>query len=107
MRMRKTIDTWEIQGYYQGKWEDECTEFNRHDAKAQLRTYRENSSYPVRVVRRREPRANYSAEQLATIEQRNREAVKEWAATRLAKRQAQQVQPSTSQRNEQGEPDHV
>lgn len=54
MRQRKTRDTWQIHVNYGQGWEHECTEFSRADAIAQRKTYRENCSYPVRIVAKRE-----------------------------------------------------
>jgi hypothetical protein len=54
-RTRKTRDEWEIQsnyGFGHG-WECETTEETREAAREQLRCYRENSPYPVRIVKRR------------------------------------------------------
>lgn len=46
---RKTIDTWEVQGNCGYGWECETTESTRKAALAQLKCYRENVSYPVRI----------------------------------------------------------
>ncbi len=55
MRIRKTRDTWELHVNYGRGWEHEITEFTRHEARAQLRAYRENCpQYPARLVTRRE-----------------------------------------------------
>ncbi len=55
MRPRKTRDVYHIQGNPIGQgWETETCESTWHDAKAMLRCYRENVTYPVRVVKRRE-----------------------------------------------------
>lgn len=54
---RKTRDTWQIHvnyGYGDG-WEHECTEMSFHEAREQVKCYRENCNYPVRMVMKREP----------------------------------------------------
>lgn len=51
--IRKTRDEWEIQVDYGQGWECDTTEGTRKDAKAQAKTYRENVSYPVRIVKKR------------------------------------------------------
>ncbi len=52
--IRKTIDEWELQGYHATYgWECETTESTRKDALAQLKCYRENVTYPVRIVKKR------------------------------------------------------
>jgi len=55
--IRKTEDEWEIQGYTgsQYGWECETTETNRKDALAQVKCYRENVNYPMRIVKKRVP----------------------------------------------------
>ena len=50
---RKICDEWEIQVNYGQGWECDTTETTWKDAKAQAKTYRENISYPVRIVRKR------------------------------------------------------
>lgn len=50
---RKTVDSWQIHVNYGSGWEHECTEFSRKDAISQKRIYRENVSYPVKIVKRR------------------------------------------------------
>ena len=53
--IRKTRDEWEIQvnyGYGHG-WECDATEETWKDAKAQAKVYRENVTYPVRIVKKR------------------------------------------------------
>ena len=52
-RERVTVDTWEIQSCYEGKWDCECTELNRYAMKTNMRAYRENYDRPVRVVKKR------------------------------------------------------
>lgn len=54
---RKTRDEWHIEvnyGYGDG-WEHECTEHSFRAARDQVRTYRENCDYPVRMRSRRVP----------------------------------------------------
>lgn len=53
---RKTRDVWHIEVHYGAHgWEHEVTEISWADARAQLRTYRENCpQYPVRARKRRE-----------------------------------------------------
>ena len=55
----KFITAFIIQGNYGQGWEDETEESNIKDAKAQLRTYRENSQYPCRLVRRKVENPEY------------------------------------------------
>jgi hypothetical protein len=38
---RKTVDEWEIQGFYAGAWEMATTETTRKNAKTNIRLYRE------------------------------------------------------------------
>ena len=52
--VRKTVDTFEIQGFYYGEWEMLTTETNKKDAFRALKEYRENqpgTSYKVKKVR--------------------------------------------------------
>lgn len=58
VKERKTIDTWQIHvnyGYGDG-WEHECTEFDYRTALEQLKAYRDNCPYPVKVIKRRAPK---------------------------------------------------
>ena len=53
--VRKTIDTWEIQGLFCGSWEMETTECSRADAKKMVKQYRENMpNVSHRIVKKRE-----------------------------------------------------
>lgn len=52
---RKTYDEYEIQANYGFGWERETTEETYENAKRQIRCYRENVSYPVRIVKKRVP----------------------------------------------------
>ena len=54
MYVRKTIDTWEIHVDYGQGWEHECTELTRAAMRENLKAYRENCNYPVKVIKRRE-----------------------------------------------------
>ncbi len=53
---RKTRDVWHIYvNYWFGDgWEHETTELDRRAAKENLKAYRENCSYPVKMKRTRE-----------------------------------------------------
>ena len=53
--VRKTTDTWEIQGFYHGSWELETTETSRKDAKQAYKDYRVNMpNISHRIVKKRE-----------------------------------------------------
>lgn len=54
-RTRTTRDEWEIQSNHGYGWDVETTESTLTDAREQLRTYRENVTVPVRIVKRRVP----------------------------------------------------
>ena len=56
MKIRKTMDVWDIQTNFGSGWETECTEFNRKNAQEQLNCYRVNSygQFSVRMQTRRE-----------------------------------------------------
>jgi len=60
-RVNKFIYGFKIQGHYGQGWEDECFEDNRKEARQRLREYRENSAYPSRMVKAREPNPQHSA----------------------------------------------
>ena len=51
---RKTKDCYAIEGNCGYGWDIECNCEDRADAKAQLKTYRENVTYPVRIKKWRE-----------------------------------------------------
>ena len=53
MIKRKTYDEWEIQGNHGYGWECETTEDTLKDAKIQAKCYRDNVSYPIRIVKKR------------------------------------------------------
>lgn len=71
---RTTLDLWDIQVNYGKGWETETQEFSWFAAKEQIQTYRDNVSYPVRAVKRRDKLSNYSPEQLADIAREIEEA---------------------------------
>lgn len=50
---RKTIDTYEVQGFYSSAWETLTVEDNRKDARTQLKIYNENDPYPHRIKKAR------------------------------------------------------
>lgn len=55
MYKRKTVDCYAIESFYEGYgWSIECNCEDLKDAKVQLKTYRENVSYPVRIKKWRE-----------------------------------------------------
>ena len=55
MYKRKTVDCYAIEGFYEGYgWDIECNCEDYKDAKVQLKTYRENVNYPVRIKKWRE-----------------------------------------------------
>lgn len=47
--IRKTIDTWEIQGNCGYGWDTETTEETFKAAREQAKVYRANVSYPIRI----------------------------------------------------------
>ena len=51
--IRKTQDEFEIQGKCGRSWECETTEPTFKEAKSQAKCYRQNVSYPIRVVKKR------------------------------------------------------
>jgi hypothetical protein len=51
---RKTIDCYAIEGNNGYGWDIECNCEDYKDAKEQLKTYRENVDYPVRIKKWRE-----------------------------------------------------
>lgn len=50
---RKTIDEYQIHCNYGQGWEHETTSFYGPEAKAELKAYRENHPYPVKLVTKR------------------------------------------------------
>lgn len=54
MYKRKTVDCYAIESLYCGEWSVECYCDDLADAKAQLKTYRENVNVPVRIKKWRE-----------------------------------------------------
>ena len=54
-RINKYVYGFKIQGHYGQGWEDECFEDTLKEAHQRLKEYRENSPYPSRMVRSREP----------------------------------------------------
>ena len=52
--IRKTKDVYEIQSNCGYGWDLETTEETYKEARDQLKTYRANLSYPVRIVKKRE-----------------------------------------------------
>ncbi len=70
-RERKTVDTWELHvnyGYGHG-YEHECTEHSWYGGRNRKHEYRENCpQYATKLVKKRVPKSEYSASQLADIE---------------------------------------
>lgn len=54
MYIRKTKDCYAIEGNCGYGWDIECNCENKEDAHEQLKTYRENVNYPVRIKHWRE-----------------------------------------------------
>jgi hypothetical protein len=52
--IRKTVDCWRFFCNYGQGWEHEITEYTREAMKENRKAYRENSPYPLRIVRGRE-----------------------------------------------------
>lgn len=59
MRISKTVLVHVVQSHTAEGWEDECCSTDRKEAREDLKAYRENSSFPSRMIRRRVPRENY------------------------------------------------
>lgn len=60
---RKTVDVYVIESLYPGGygWEYDTCETDRKEAKQRLKEYRENSPYPVRMRKRRIPKAKFES----------------------------------------------
>ena len=54
MYKRKTVDVYVIEGNCGYGWDVECNCENLKDARQQLKTYKENVDYPVRIKKKRE-----------------------------------------------------
>lgn len=53
--VRKTIDRWDIESYEPGYgWSVECSEYTGREARQTYKTYRENCTSALRLVKRRE-----------------------------------------------------
>jgi hypothetical protein len=52
-RITLTETMYVIQGNYSGVWEDETQSTDYKEAKEDLKSYRQNSQYPSRLIRRR------------------------------------------------------
>jgi hypothetical protein len=61
MKPTKYVTIHVVQGRYPGPhgWEDECCSTDWREALADWRSYRENSPYPSRLIRRRVLREKY------------------------------------------------
>ena len=59
MYVRKTVDTWVLEGNYGYGWEYILTEYTRKEGRERLREYRENEpQYPVRLIKKRGRKEN-------------------------------------------------
>ena len=54
MYQRKTRDCWRFYCNYGQGWEHEITEYTREEMKENRKAYRENSPYPLKIVKGRE-----------------------------------------------------
>ena len=52
-RVRKTVDEWTVQGYYECGWEDLTCEPTARGGRARIKEYRENQPGQYRLVKRR------------------------------------------------------
>lgn len=52
--IRKTVDTWEVQGCYHGSWEMVTTESTRKEARDRLKEYQLNAPMAYRIKKVRE-----------------------------------------------------
>lgn len=66
MYERKTVDVWVIQGNYGDGWEDLVEYYDRNEARADAKSYRDNDSAPIRIIKRREKRKD--KEELLTVD---------------------------------------
>ncbi|MCQ2978074.1 MAG: hypothetical protein MJ232_08675 [archaeon] len=51
--IRKTIDTWQLLIDYGYGYDIELTEYSKKEAMQQLKCYRKNIKYPVKIVKKR------------------------------------------------------
>jgi hypothetical protein len=58
--MNKNIYLHVVQGHYGQGWEDVAASENRREARADLKAYRANCTYPYRMIRRREPNPQHA-----------------------------------------------
>lgn len=57
---RKTIDRYDIEGFYGNEWSVECSEYTLAEAKKTLKEYRDNCPQtPFRINRRVEKNPNF------------------------------------------------
>jgi hypothetical protein len=59
MYIRKTVDIWEIIGFYAGQWEIVTTETTKADAKMNLKLYQENEPGTIFTMRKKRERINH------------------------------------------------
>ena len=54
MYNRKTVDRWDIMGYYGTEWDCECSEYTYKEAKERMKEYCENGGGAYRLEKHRE-----------------------------------------------------
>ena len=55
MYIRKTIDVWEVQGYFGNEWEMVTVEDTKKEALNRFKCYRENDrKHPYRFIKKRQ-----------------------------------------------------
>jgi hypothetical protein len=80
---RKTLDVYQIHVNYGGGWEYEVGEFTSFYARKRKKEYQQNCpEYPVKIVKKREPKSNYDASQLADINRQIANSRAEWLVAR-------------------------
>lgn len=91
--VRKTIDVFEVHVDYGQGYEEVHSEFSYYDALATLKDYRQNTpEYPAKIKRGREPKTNYTPEQLEKIAEGVKEARKRhWERVREKKKKQKQT----------------
>lgn len=69
MAERKTIDVYQLHVNYGQGWEYEIAEFTRHAARKRKKEYSRNCpEYDTKIVKKREPKSDYSDDELERIE---------------------------------------
>lgn len=87
---RRTVDEYQLQGLFNGEWEEVTSSVTHFGASEHLREYRENDPRPYRIKKVRIPISNFSAHELEAMKKDKKKERAAWLERMRKKRIAKQ-----------------